>query len=223
MRTCIGPLQNGFLRGCPKCNTPNHSIEQCWHIRKDQDFFHLVVASRTNRPPLELSFDYQLLLDFELRIFALGPSPLLCRTLADIERIGTHSTPKQKHCLVTLHGIIRTGCRLKWPIWAVCLLTSDLHHSRCNGGCQHKGRKELGQEALREPVAEDRFVIDVTVLCHLKQRQMKANTFTDTSQYLSQSNRKRLQMKPARSRRRKQTLSKAEQISGMPRPHEITP
>jgi hypothetical protein len=56
----VGPLHNGFLRGCPRCNITTHNLEDC-RIKnlRDQEKFHLLVRKRHNRPPLEYSRDFR--------------------------------------------------------------------------------------------------------------------------------------------------------------------
>lgn len=71
LRTCMGPLDpNGFLRGCPHCNTRSHNLENCpsADLSKGSTLVHYYINSRSNRPPLYCTRDFR-----DLTLFGSTP------------------------------------------------------------------------------------------------------------------------------------------------------
>jgi hypothetical protein len=64
LRTCMGPLVNGFIRGCPRCNDVTHSYQNCPVKRNPIDVANLLIHSRMNRPPIQSTVDYKSLEGF---------------------------------------------------------------------------------------------------------------------------------------------------------------
>lgn len=58
--TCIGPLHEGLLQGCPRCNQAAHNLDDC-PARKstEKDLFNYLVRKRDKRPPLAYGHDFR--------------------------------------------------------------------------------------------------------------------------------------------------------------------
>ncbi|KAF4947788.1 hypothetical protein FSARC_13883 [Fusarium sarcochroum] len=47
---CLRACANGFMRGCPRCNTLMHSAEQCIRLEKPKDKSYFLIQKRGNMP-----------------------------------------------------------------------------------------------------------------------------------------------------------------------------
>jgi hypothetical protein len=59
LRTCIGPLVNGFIRGCPRCNDVTHWYQNCPVKSNSIDIANFLIHGRMNQPPIQSTVDYK--------------------------------------------------------------------------------------------------------------------------------------------------------------------
>jgi hypothetical protein len=76
LKHCMKQERDGFIHGCPICNTTAHLYDECssWNLtttqnRIQKEHLHYLVTMRNNRPPIRTSVDLQTLPGFASSAF----------------------------------------------------------------------------------------------------------------------------------------------------------